>query len=155
MSDNHRNFPEWLPAAAAGFVAGAVLFGLTSGVFTGSVQDDIDQSRRIGFDAGYATAQLQSPAVTVEETSINIISSAIFMGSLEVEIKAISRLNNAIDFTYGEKGGERFRIPALHVGDAIAHRMGNNLYTIKNVSVSANLQRATVEVTRIQFPAQL
>lgn len=155
MVDSNRNFPEWLPAAAAGFVAGLVMFGLTSGVFTGEVRDDIDQSRQLGFDDGYATAQQESPAVTVEETSINIISSAIFMGSLEVEIKAISRLNNAIDFTYGEKGGERFRVPALHVGDAIAHRMGTNLYTIKNVSVSANLQRATVEVTRIKFPAPL
>jgi len=153
MQGNFRKYPQWLPAATLGFITGALAFGLASGVLTGTVQDDIARSEQLGFDAGYAAALEQSPAVEVQETAINIISSAIFMGNLEVEIKAISRQNNAIEFTYGEKGGERFRVPGLHVGDAIAHRMGNNLYTIKNVSVSANLQRATVEVTRIKFPA--
>src|SRR5680860_466516 len=106
MQDSSTKFPDWLPAAALGFFAGAVAFGLASGVLTGTVRDDIERSKQLGYDVGYAAAREESPAVEVQETAINIISSAIFMSSLEVEIKAISRLNNAIEFTYGEKGGE-------------------------------------------------
>ena len=66
-----------------------------------------------------------------------------------MELKAVAQLTNAIEFNYGEKGAEREHVTALNPGDAIARRIGDHLYVIKNVSVSANLERATVQVTRI------
>jgi len=66
-------------------------------------------------------------------------------------LKSISAQTNAIEFIYGEIGRERFRVPALNVGDAVARELGNTLYIIKNLSVAANLQRATLEVIRIRL----
>lgn len=137
---------------ASGFIAGVIVLGFGSGLFTGAVQQGIERSRALGYEAGYAAASAESPAVTIEENDIHIISNAVFMESMEVELKAVAQLTNAIEFTYGEKGGERERVSALHPGDAIARRIGNKLYVIKNVAVSANLQRATVQVTQITLP---
>lgn len=142
----------WLPMAGCGFIAGVIVFGLVSGQFTGSRKSEIEQSRQQGYAAGYSAAQAESPTVDIEEHAIHIISNAVFMENMEVELKAIARLTNAIEFTYGEKGGHREHVSALDPGDAIAQRIGNNLYVIKNLSVSANLQRATIQVTRIALP---
>lgn len=146
------NTATWLPMAGCGFIAGVVAFGLVSGKFTGSRSEQIEQSRQRGYESGYSAARAESPAVEIEEHGIHIISNAVFMGNMEVELKDIARLTNAIEFTYGEKGGHREHVSALDPGDAIAQRIGNNLYVIKNLSVSANLQRATIQVTRIALP---
>lgn len=140
--------------ATIGFVAGIGFLGLLTGLFTGGIQESMEASRQSGYDSGYAAAKAESPVVETERAEIRIISNAVFMGTMEVELKAITRLSNAIDFTYGEKGRERQRMAALNPGSAIAQQIGDTLYVIKNVSVAANLQRATVEVTRIRLPSQ-
>ncbi len=137
--------------AVIGIITGVLGFGLLSGTFTGSASDQIELAKQQGYTAGYTSAQAEAPAMEVQESVIHIISSAVFMENMEVELKGIARSTNAIEFTYGEKGGERERVAALHPGDAIARRFGNNLYVIKSVSVAANLQYATIEVTRIGF----
>lgn len=138
--------------AVTGFGVGVITVGLIAALILGASPDAIELGRQEGYDAGYAAARAEGPAVDTQENAIHIISSAVFMENMEVELKAVARLTNAIEFTYGEKGGERERVSALHPGDAIARRFGNNLYVIKNVSVSADLQRATIAVTRIRLP---
>lgn len=132
-----------------GFITGVVAFGFFSGQFTGSTRKQTEQARNAGYEAGYAAAIAERPALLVEEHAIRVFSNAIFMENLEVELKAVAQLTNAIEFNYGEKGAEREHVTALDPGDAIARRIGDYLYVIKNVSVSANLERATVQVTRI------
>lgn len=132
-----------------GFVAGVVVFGFVSGQFTGSALQRTEQARSAGYEAGYAAAVAKRPALMVEEHAIRVFANAIFMENLEVELKAVAQLTNAIDFNYGEKGAERVHVLALDPGDAIARRIGDYLYVIKNVAVSANLECTTVEVTRI------
>lgn len=152
MPGLRNKLPPWLPAAALAFFGGMLTYGLASGLVTGSLQSDMAAIQAQGFERGYAQALAESPSLQSEEAVINIISSAVFMGNMEVEVKAIARNTNAIDFTYGLKGGKRSHVTALSVGNAIADQFGNYLYVIRNVSVSANLQRATVEVTRISLP---
>lgn len=148
MSDPQSRYPAWLLPAVLAFIGGMLVYG----VVLDTRETELEASRAAGFEEGYARALAESPTLDVEEKVIHIISSAVFMDNMEVDVKAIARTSNAIDFTYGEKGGKRSHEPALRVGDAIAERLGNNLYVIKNVSVSANLQRATIEVTRIGLP---
>ena len=152
MSPQTNRTPGWLPISAIAFCGGMLVYAVLSGVLTGSRQEALAASEAAGFEAGYAQARAEGPRLDSEERIIHIIASAVFMGNMEVELKAIARNSNAIDFTYGEKGGKRNHVPALRVGDSIAERLGNNLYVIRNVSVSANLQRATVEVTRVSAP---
>lgn len=148
MSTVQKRYPAWLPPAALAFIGGLLVYGLV----LGTSEAELDALRAAGIEEGYARALAESPSLAIEQKVIHIISSAVFMDNMEVDVKAIARTSNAIDFTYGEKGGKRSHEPALRVGDAIAERLGNNLYVIKNVSVSANLQRATIEVTRIGLP---
>lgn len=135
-----------------GFIAGVIVFGIASGQFTGATGKRTEQARNAGYEAGYAAAIADRPALLVEENAIRVFANAVFMENFEVELKAVAQLTNAIEFNYGEKGAEREHVSALDPGDAIARRIGNYLYVIKNVSVSANLERATVQVTRIAVP---
>ena len=141
-----------IPLLIGGFIAGVIVVGIASGVFTGAAGQRTEQARSTGYEAGYAAALAERPALLVEDHAIRVFSNAIFMENLEVELKAVAQLTNAIDFNYGEKGAEREQVSALNPGDAIARRIGDYLYVIKNVSVSANLERATVQVTRITLP---
>ena len=146
------NIRLWLPLSVIAFICGMLTFGVISGHLTGAVEAELEQSKESGYTQGYAQGVADSPTVQSQTETINIISGGTFVDSLEIELKAISRASNGIDFTYGEVGRNRQRVSSLNVGDAIAYRAGHNLYVIKNVSVSANLQRSTIEVIRVVIP---
>ncbi|MFM1896317.1 MAG: hypothetical protein RLZZ385_1391 [Pseudomonadota bacterium] len=150
------NIQLWLPLGLLAFLGGMVTFGLVSGEMTGRAEAEInarmEQSFQSGFEQGYARGVAESPSISSEQATLNIISGQTFLNRLEIELKAIARATNAIDFTYGEVGLERHRESSLAVGEALAYQAGNLLYVIQNESVSANLQRATISVTRITIP---
>ncbi len=132
---------------------GAFLVGLVVSalVFTWQDESRAANNYRSGFDDGFIAARNASAGVHREQSTISLLAADTLTESLEVELKSISAQTNAIEFIYGEIGRERFRVPALNVGDAVARELGNTLYIIKNLSVAANLQRATLEVIRIRL----
>ena len=157
MNQLPTNIRLWLPLGLLAFLGGLLTFGLVSGHLTGQLEartnQRLQESFQQGFEQGYARAVDELPSLESEQATLNIISGQTFLNRLEIELKAITRATNAIDFTYGEVGLERHRQPALAVGEAIAYEVGQMLYVVQNLSVSANLQRATIKVTRITVPA--
>lgn len=155
MFEKPQNTRLWLLSCLCSFVAGGLLVALLSSLFSLSPDDrssELARANQLAHDQGYAEALEHSPQVAVEQNAIGILSNATFFDSIEVEVKGISRQSNAVELTYGEVGRDRFRIPSLRVGEAMAHRFGNTWYVIKHVSVFANLRKATLEVTKVSIP---
>jgi len=152
MIEKSQRTYAWPVICLCSFLGGALVFALTVGASSGDRAAELEQVYQTAYDFGYAEALQNSASLAVEEQAIGILSNATYFGSLEVAVKDISRQSNAIDLTYGEVGRARFRVPALGVGAATAHRFGNTLYVIKHVSVFANLRKATLEVTKITIP---
>ena len=158
MKRTPTNLQLWLPLGLLLFLGGMLTFGLVSGQLTGQQQEEqmeaVSAAFQRGREQGYSQGVLDSPQLEVEQADINIVSAQTYFSTLQIELKSISRNTNAIDFVYGEPGRARHREPALDVGGTIALRTENRWYLIHHKSVSANLQRATVEVTRITLPIQ-
>ena len=156
MPPSPRSLHSWLPLGLLVFLAGMLTFSAASGLLTGRLEREQAAARESAFtagqEAGYAQGRQEGAAVAVQQADINLFAAQTFFEVLQVELKAISRNTNAIDFVYGEHSRARHREPALDVGNAIAFRADNRWYIIKHQAVSANLQRATVEVTRLTLP---
>ena len=157
MSRLPNTLKTWMPLSLLAFLAGMLTFSAASGLLTGRLEREQAEAREMAFaagqEAGYTQGRLDGAAVAVEQADINLFAAQTFFDVLQVELKAISRNTNAIDFVYGEHSRARHREPALDVGNAIAFRADNRWYIIRHQAVAANLQRASIEVTRLTLPA--